>query len=69
MSDLYPRQRMGFWIFVVGALLVATTYLLGLWPVPGTIPAWTLLIIFWTGIGLGMLSGNTRTKRVPGNRR
>jgi hypothetical protein len=66
VSDLYPRQQAGLWTVLtclgIGMVFIGFGYR------PHATAAELMLVLF-LGLGLGMLSGNTRTLRVPGNRR
>jgi hypothetical protein len=65
--DLYPRQRTGLVVVLTGCAIAFVAFLFGHEPPRGSV-GWTMLV-FYIGLGCGMLSGNTRTLRVPGNRR
>jgi hypothetical protein len=68
VSDLYPRQQTGLVVVLVGVTIAILLAITDNVPRHPNLAAWSLLV-FWTGLGAGMLSGNTRTLRVPGNRR
>lgn len=57
--DLYPRQRAGFVVVLIGIPLLFAAIVSG-W---GRADPAVLLLALWIGIGLGMMAGNTRSLR------
>lgn len=56
--DLYPRQRMGFVMVLVGLPLEVVAFVSGATATPAL-----LVLTLYLGVGLGMMAGNTRTLR------